>query len=145
MYFKKITEYLDSLEAEGIPSVDCIIYKNHEQVYRHFKGFSDSANTKKMQGNELYLMFSCTKLITMTAALQLVEKNLLDLYKPVSDYLPAYKNLKVKTGGQVVPAQKTMLVQHLLSMRSGLDYNLNRAGIIRVLNEKETKSNYLSL
>lgn len=136
MNFKKITEYLDSLEAEGIPSVDCIIYKNHEQVYRHFKGFSDCAKTKRMQGNERYLMFSCTKLITMTAALQLVEKNLLDLDKPVSDYLPAYKNLKVKTGDQVVPAKKTMLVRHLLSMQSGLDYNLSRAGIVRVLNEK---------
>jgi len=136
MNFKKITDYLDSLDAEGIPSVDCMIYKNHELVYRYFNGYADAAKTKKMKGNELYLMFSATKLITMTAALQLVEQKKLDLDKPVSDYLPAYAELKVQKDGQVVPAQNPMLVRHLLSMQSGLDYDLNRSGIMRVLKEK---------
>ena len=136
MNFEKITNFLDSLEAKGIPSTDCMIYKNHELIYRHFNGYADSAKTKRMKGNELYLMFSATKLITMTAALQLVEKKKLDLDKPVSDYLAAYTNLEVQKENQVVPAQKVLLVRHLLSMQSGLDYNLNRSGITRVLNEK---------
>lgn len=136
MNFDKITSYLDSLEAEGIPSVDCMIYKQHELIYRHFNGYADSAKTKKMKGNELYLMFSATKLITMTAILQLVEKNMLELDQPVSDYLPAYKELKVWKDNQAVSAQNTLLVRHLLSMQSGLDYDLNRAGITRVLKEK---------
>lgn len=136
MNFEIITNYLDSLDAEGIPSIDCMIYKNHELVYRHFNGYADSAKTKTMSGNELYLMFSATKLITMTAALQLVEKKKLDLDKPVSDYLPAYADLKVRKENQVVPAQKVLLVRHLLSMQSGLDYDLQRSGIMRVLNEK---------
>lgn len=136
MNFSKITNYLNSLEAEGIPSVDCMIYKDHELVYRHFNGYADSAKTKKINGNELYLMFSATKLITMTAALQLVEEGKLDLDKPVSNYLPAYNELKVRKGDQVVSAQKVLLVRHLLSMQSGLDYDLERSGIIRVLNEK---------
>lgn len=136
MNFEKITQYLDSLETEGIPSVDCMIYKNHELVYRHFNGFADSAKTKKMKGNELYLMFSATKLITMTAALQLVEKKKLDIDKPVSDYLPKYGDLKVIKDNQTVSAQNTLLVRHLLSMQSGLDYDLNRAGIKQVLSEK---------
>lgn len=136
MNFEKITNFLDSLEAKGIPSTDCMIYKNHELIYRHFNGYADSAKTKRMKGNELYLMFSATKLITMTAALQLLEKKKLDLDKPVSDYLAAYTNLEVQKENQVVPAQKVLLVRHLLSMQSGLDYNLNRSGITRVLNEK---------
>jgi CubicO group peptidase (beta-lactamase class C family) len=136
MNFEKITNYLDSLEVEGIPSVDCMIYKNHELVYRHFNGYSDSAKTKRMQGDELYLMFSATKLITMTAILQLVEKGMIDLDQPVSRYLPSYADLKVMQDDQVVPAQKELLVRHLLSMQSGLDYDLNRSGIVRVLDEK---------
>lgn len=140
MNFGKITDYLDSLEAEGIPSVDCMIYKNHELIYRHFNGYADSTRTKKMKGNELYLMFSATKLITMTAALQLVEKKKLDLDKPVSDYLPAYANLKIQKDNQTVNAQKVLLVRHLLSMQSGLDYNLERPGIVRVLKEKGQKA-----
>lgn len=136
MNFDKITSYLDSLEAEGIPSVDCMIYKQHELIYRHFNGFADSAKTRQMKGNELYLMFSATKLITMTAVLQLAEKNMLDLNKPVSEYLSAYKELKVWKDNQAVCAQNAMLVKHLLSMQSGLDYDLDRAGIRRVLKEK---------
>lgn len=136
MNFDKITSFLDSLEAEGIPSVDCMIYKNHEMIYRHFKGFADSAKTKKIKGNELYLMFSATKLITMTAALQLVEKNQLDLDKPVSVYLPAYQGITVKKEDIIEPAKKELLVRHLLSMQSGLDYDLKRSGIVRVLEEK---------
>jgi CubicO group peptidase (beta-lactamase class C family) len=140
MNFEKITSYLNSLEAEGIPSVDCMIYKNHELVYRHFSGYSDSAKMKKMQGNELYLMFSATKLITMTAALQLVEKGRLDLDQPVSRFLPAYADLKVMEADQVKPAQKELLVRHLLSMQSGLDYDLSRSGIVRVISEKGQKA-----
>lgn len=136
MNFDKITDYLNSLEAEGIPSTDSLIYKDHEVVYRHFNGYADSAKLKKMKGNELYLMFSATKLITMTAALQLAQQGKLSLDQPVSDFLPAYKDLKVKQGDQIVPAKNVMLVRHLLSMQSGLDYDLERPGILRVLREK---------
>lgn len=136
MNFDKITDYLDSINEEMIPSVDCIIYKNHKMLYRHFKGYSDSEKTKKMNGNELYLIYSATKPITMTAALQLIERNKLDLDQPVSDYLPAYKDLSVRQGSQIVNAQKVLLVRHLLSMQSGLDYNLIRPGIMRVLKER---------
>ncbi len=136
MNFEKITSYLNSLEEEGIPSVDCMIYKDHKPVYRHFNGYADSAKAKKMQGNELYLMFSATKLITMAAALQLMEKGKIELDQPVSTYLPAYADLKVIEEDQIRPAGKELLVKHLLSMQSGLDYDLQRSGIVRVLREK---------
>lgn len=136
MNFEKITNYLNSLETEGIPSVDCMIYKDHEMVYRHMNGYADGAKTRRLVGNELYLMFSATKLVTMTAALQLVEKKKLDLDQPVSEYLPAYSDLKVQKDNQVVSSKKPLLVRHLLSMQSGLDYDLTRPGIVRVRNEK---------
>ena len=136
MNTEKMIDYLNSLEAEGIPSVDCMVYKNHELIFRHYNGYADSERTKKMVGNELYLMFSATKLIAMTAALQLVQRNQLDLDRPVSDYLPAYSELKVQKGDQVTVAKNILKVRHLLSMQSGLDYNIERPGILRVLKEK---------
>ena len=43
MNFEKITKYLDSLpETYGLPSVDVIIMKDHEQVYRHMAGTTDT-------------------------------------------------------------------------------------------------------
>ena len=96
MNLQGMTEYLDSLEKRGIPSVDCIVYKDHEQIYRHMNGTTDEAKTKKGVGDELYLMFSMTKVQTMTAVLQLVEQGKLSLEDEVGKYLPAYQNLSVK-------------------------------------------------
>lgn len=140
MNLEKITEYLDSLEERGIPSVDCMIYKDHQLLYRHMNGTVDAAKTKVVNGNELYLMFSMTKVQTMTAVLQLVEQGKLSLEDEVAKYLPAYENLSVETEDGVKPLTSTLLVKHLLSMQSGLDYDLNRGGISRVLKEKGAAS-----
>lgn len=132
----KIDQFLDSLVERGIPSVDCMIYKDHQLIYRHMCGTTDAQKSRAIQGNELYLMFSMTKVQTMTAVLQLVERGLLSLEDEVSKYLPAYGNLMVKQNGQVVPLTTPMRIKHLLSMQSGLDYDLDRPGIKRVLQEK---------
>ena len=136
MNFTAITEYLDSLASRGIPSVDCIIYKDHEQIYRHMNGTTDADRSKAINGNEQYLMFSMTKVQTMTAIMQLIEQGKLSLEDEVGKYLPAYKNLMVETEEGVKPLATPMLLKHLLSMQSGLDYDLDRPGIKRVLAEK---------
>ena len=87
MNFEAITEFLDSLASRGIPSVDCIIYKDHEQIYRHMNGTTDAERSKAIQGNEQYLMFSMTKIQTMTAIMQLVEQGKLSLEDEVGKYL----------------------------------------------------------
>ena len=143
MNFEKITEYLDSLEARGIPSVDCMIYRNHELVYRHMNGTTDEKKERKIDGSEVYLMFSMTKVQTMTAVLQLVEQGKLSLEDEVGKYLPAYQNLTVKKGDAVEPLTTPLKIKHLVSMQSGLDYDLNRPGIVRVLKEKgNSKQDY---
>ena len=141
MNLEKITAYLDSLEARGFPSVDCMIYKNHELVYRHMNGATDEKKEKKIDGNEGYLMFSMTKVQTMTAVLQLVEQGKLSLEDEVGEYLPAYRNLTVKQGDSVVALTTPLKIKHLVSMQSGLDYNLGRPGIVRVLAEKGNAAN----
>ena len=51
-------------------------------------------------------------------------------------YLPAYRNLTVKNGDTVEPLSSPMKIRHLVSMQSGLDYDLQRPGIVRVIKEK---------
>ena len=135
-----ITKYLDSLTERGIPSVDCIICKDHRQVYRHMSGTVDESGKKRITGNELYLMFSMTKVQTMTALMQLAEQGKLSLEDPVSKYLPAYGKLTVEEKNQVKDVTVPMKLKHLVSMQSGLDYNLERAGIKRVLSERGQKA-----
>ncbi len=140
MNLTKITEYLDSLPGRGIPSVDCMIYNDHQLVYRHMCGTTDAECSKEIKGDELYIMFSMTKVQTMTAVLQLVEQGKLSLEDEVGKYLPAYKELMVEVNGEVEKCETPLLIWHLLSMQSGLDYDLERPGIKRVLQEKGQKA-----
>lgn len=132
----KLTEYLDSLIDKGIPSVDCIVYKDHKQIYRHMNGTVDRDKKIKVRPDQRYLMFSMTKVQTMTAVMQLVEKGKLLLDDEVGKYLPAYKKLMVDDEEGLRELNEPMRIWHLLSMQSGLDYNAERPGILRVLKEK---------
>lgn len=132
----KLATYLDSVLDRDIPSFDCIVYRNHEMIFRHMGGKVDLKKEKAIEGNERYLMFSMTKVMTMCCIMQLVEQGRVSLEDPVSKFLPAYKNLTVLEGDREVPLEKPMLIRHLVSMQSGLDYDLNRPGIRRVLGEK---------
>ena len=131
--FEKITKYLDTLvDEKGVPSVDLIINRDHKQLYRHMKGTSDIDKIIPVASDQRYLMFSMTKVITMTAVMQLVESGRLSLDDEVGKYLPAYKDLSVE-GKE---GKYNIQMKHLVSMQSGLDYDLERPGIMRVRKEK---------
>lgn len=130
--FDKLTEYLDSLVEKGVPSVDMMVYRNHELLYRHMNGTSDAEKKVKVLENQRYMMFSMTKVQTMTCIMQLIEQGKLSFDDEVGKYLPAYKEVSVEGTDKKYP----ILIKHLVSMQSGLDYDLNRPGIMRVLKEK---------
>lgn len=140
MNTQKLTDYLNSLVETGIPSVDCIVYENHKEIYRHMSGHTDADLSNKISGTEQYLMFSMTKIQTMTALMQLVERGIVSLDDEVSKYLPTYANLTVLVDDKVVPVNAPMTIRSLASMQSGLDYDLIRPGIVRVLKEKGNKA-----
>lgn len=140
MNTQKIEEYLNTLPERGVPSVDCMIYQDHEQIFRHMTGKVDREQKVDVSNDTLYMMFSMTKVQTMVAALQLVEQGRLALEDEVSKYLPAYGNLKVLVDGEVQNLKTPMRIWHLLSMQSGLNYDLQRPGIVRVLKEKGMKA-----
>ena len=136
----RIREYLDSLLAEGLPSFDVIIRKDHEEVFRYLGGFADTAKTQPIQPDSRYLMFSMTKIQTMTAVMQLVEQGKLSLDDEVAKYIPAYADVLVREESdgvvRLVPPKTPMTIRHLVSMQSGLDYDLHRPGVERVLAER---------
>ena len=131
MSFSKIDRMLETLPACGIPSSDFIITHRGKQVYRGSAGFSDREGTRPVSPNDLYYMFSVSKVTTCVVAMRLVEEGKLGLDDPVSKYLPAYRYLTVKDKNTVKIPQNTMTVRHLFSMMGGLNYNLNAAPILR--------------
>ena len=140
MNFEKLTAYMDSLPGIGVPSADIVVYRDHEQLYRHSVGFRDEARTQPLRGDETYRLYSCSKVFTTCAAMQLIQAGKLSLDDPVSRYLPAYANLTVRDGETVRPAARTMTVRHLMSMQSGLNYDMGTEPVKRVLAETDGKA-----
>ena len=148
MNFSRLKECLDHFVKDySTPGVDCIVYKEHEPIFRYFSGVRDLENGKKIDGNELYFIFSMTKMLTCTCALQLFEKGAYKMDDPISKYLPEFANMKatvkklvtdnaekIATGAMMgepvyekvtVDAKNPITVHDLFTMQGGFDYATN--------------------
>lgn len=140
MSISALSDYLDSLPARGIPFCDCVVYRGHKPVFRRSAGFLDAEKTKPAGSGAAFWLYSATKPITCTAVMQLVEKGRLSLDAPVSDYLPEYGSLQVRHGNRTEPAKIPLTIRHLLSMQSGLNYDINVPSIRKKLEETNRKA-----
>ena len=151
MNFHLLEQYLDSLNEEyGIPALDVIVTREHETVFRRMIGFSDPEGKKPVSPEDFYLLFSCTKLITMTAMMQLIEQGKAGLYDPVSRYLPEWAHMTVmnadwQTKGEFFSprlsepshfAKNPVRIIDCMSMMAGLTYDLHSEALEALLREK---------
>ena len=79
----------------------------------------------------LWRIYSMTKPITSVATMMLYEEGRLELTDPVSKFIPAFKDMRVYTGGSdqrpvTVPATEPVRIHHLLTHTSGLTYGFHR-------------------
>jgi len=137
MDFTKLTDFLDSLLALGIPGVDCVVQQGYHTIYRHQAGFSDREVQIPMKGDEAFFLYSASKPITCTAVLQLYEQGKLLLTDPVSNYIPEFRNMEVqhqRGNGEflLTPARREITIANLMSMTAGLNYDLNSSVIQEV-------------
>lgn len=129
MDWTELTKYLNMQENEGIPGCELVVYQDHERIYHHCAGYSDEEKRVPTNGSELYWLYSASKVSTCTAMMQLIEKGRVGLDDPVSQYLPAFGSMMVREGDVLRPAKRAITIRHLMSMQSGLNYNLNSASL----------------
>lgn len=145
MNFDRLTRFLNGLPEWRIPGVDMMVAVNGETVYRHQAGWRDREKQLPVKGDELYWIYSASKVITCAAALTLYEQGKYLMDDPVGEYLPAYKNLTVKRvrpDGQTViePARSPMTIRQLFTMTSGLNYDLTTPEILSVVEKTGGKA-----
>ena len=109
----------------GIPGFDLIVYKDGECILRHMGGYADPENKIPVSGKEKYHIYSCSKMITCTAAMQLWEKGMFSLEDNLSDYLPAFAEMTVKTEDGVRKAKNLIKIKHLFEMTAGMGYAMH--------------------
>ena len=136
MDFTKLEKYQDELTDGAVPGSDICVSVGGRTVFRRQSGYADLAAGKKMHGDELYLAWSGSKLITSSLGMRLAEEGLLDLDAPVAEYLPEYADLTVinNIDGReaVTRAKNTLYVYELFNMTAGFDYNFASPEIAEV-------------
>ncbi len=125
MNFPKLTALLNDFLKIGIPGYDCMVNVGGKNVFRKWDGYSDRAAGIPMNGKELYNIYSCSKVITVSAAMQLWEKKLFNLDDEVCKYMPEFTDMTVWTPDGIVPAKRRMTIKNLFTMTAGFSYNLN--------------------
>lgn len=160
MDFCHLKEALDMIVFEGeAPGVDCSVYVEHKEVFRYFTGMNDVEENIKILGNELYIIYSMTKMLTCVSAMQLFEKGIYDMDDPLSKYIGDFLEMyvssepysecgtSVQTGqaltrvqgvGGVYKTKKPITIRHLFSMSAGFDYRLNEDSIVKSIAEGKT-------
>lgn len=135
--FEKTKAFCDSFLELGVPGYDLAVYQDGKCILRHMNGYSDLENKVKMNGSERYNVYSCSKVITCVAAMQLWEKGLFSLEDKLSDYMPEFKDMTVKVKGGIKKAEKPILVRHLFEMTAGFSYHCRSPHIITAISKTD--------
>ena len=132
MDFTPMKDYMDRLTDWIIPGNSISVRVDNKEVFTYQSGYADVENRIPMTADKLFNIYSCSKVATVTAAMQLYERGFFLLDDPVYDFLPEYRDLYVKNAdGEIVKAKNVMTVRQLFSMTSGLNYNMRNPSMAK--------------
>ena len=121
----RITLVMQSWVDKGkIPGALTMIAREGRLVHFEKFGMQDVATAKPIAFDSIFRIYSMTKPITSVAVMMLYEEGHFQLNSPVSEFIPAFKDMKVYAnhGDAIVDAEREMTVKHLLTHTSGLIY-----------------------
>src|SRR5271168_688619 len=132
----KITAVLEGdVSRKAMPGDVLLIARHGKVAYLKALGARDPQTNAAMSEDAIFRIYSMSKVITVAAALTLVEDGLVSLDDPIAKYMPQFANMNVgvatanPAGGdsnvmQLVPARRPITVQDLMRDSSGLTYGL---------------------
>lgn len=127
--FSSLKEYLDTvLIREKVPGFDCKVLHKGKEVFRYYAGYSDKESEIKMKGDEMYFIYSASKLITCAAALHAFEEGKFLMNHPLWWYIGEFRNSKVRVknpdGSETLESlKKEIYIRDLFAMTAGLNYD----------------------
>lgn len=93
-----------------------LVARRGHVVHLRSAGWADVEERRKMRPDSLFWIASMTKSITSAAVMTLVDDAKLSLDDPVANYIPEFKDARLRSG----PASAPITLRHLLSHTSGL-------------------------
>ena len=136
MNFDNLRRLQDHLVEWRVPGNDCMICKDGEEIYRYASGCADIEKRREMRGDELYFVWSASKVITTSLALRLHEEGKFTMDEPVSRYLPEFEKMMVKREvdgrEEIVPAKNEIRIGQLFNMTAAVDYTFSTPAVAEV-------------
>jgi len=116
-----LDQLLDAIQAEySLPGYDCAVWQNGREIYRRMSGAADLETQTPVTDQTLYNIYSNTKVITCTAALQLFEQGKFLLEDELSRYFPEFAHMKVRMpDGTETDAKNPITIRDLFRMTAG--------------------------
>lgn len=158
MNFTKLDEYLKYIEEHfQVPMGDIQVMRGHEVLYRNRFGYADVERKIPLNEKHLFRLYSCSKVVTMTAVMQLIEKGQLRLHDRLSDYLPEYGRMLVLDSHELVSfgnvagnkpshiAHNDIRIIDLMTMSAGFSYDTQDPNIKAAITESNGKADTLTI
>lgn len=140
MDFTNLKKFMDHMAAERTPGNAVEVYLGGKKVFQYFAGYADLENQISLTGEEMYNIYSCSKITTVTAGTQLLECGKILLGDPLYEYIPEFRHMYVKTpDGGVREAQNPITIGDLFTMTAGFTYDMNSAGFQKARQVTEGK------
>jgi CubicO group peptidase (beta-lactamase class C family) len=144
MDFKPLSHFIDHITSWRIPWAEVIIMHQNKTVFHYKSGYANLEDKVQISDRQIVNIYSMTKILTCTAALQLIEKGAMLLSDPISDYLPEYADMTVH---QVLPdgrvelekAKQPITVRDLFTMTAGFSYDLGAPALREVVERTNGK------
>ena len=112
----------DLVRQKRLAGATVMVARHGQVVYFKAFGKMNLESEKPMPLDCIFRIHSMTKAITTAAALTLYDDGEIELDKPVSNYLPEFKGLKVWTdAGNVAPSREPT-IRDLMRHTAGLTY-----------------------
>jgi CubicO group peptidase (beta-lactamase class C family) len=129
-----VDAFVQRYVAEGkVPGIVVAIGREGQAPVFHSAGRIAAEPTAAAAGpDSLWRVYSMTKPLTAMAAMILIEEGKIKLDEPVSDFIPAFRDMKVLTDPQhslaTRPATRPITIRNLLTHTAGLGYNIITTG-----------------
>ena len=114
--------YVDEKKLAGVAT---LVARRGKIVHFEAVGQRGAEDDRPLAKDALFRIYSMTKPITAVAAMMLYEEGKFQLSDPVAKFVPELADPNVLVDGELVPAEKTMNMQHLLTHTAGLSYGFN--------------------
>lgn len=93
---KEVREIMkEYIGDNSVAGVTVLAVKDGKEICDCQEGMADIENGRAMKRDTIFRLYSQTKPVTGAAAMILMERGKLDLYQPVAEYLPAFREQKI--------------------------------------------------